>query len=577
MKKLYILFLTFSISLISQQSYIDYQSPFHPTVSKSGMVVSQNYLSSDIGVQILEKGGNAVDAAVAVGFSLAITLPRAGNLGGGGFMLVYIKEKDEIFYIDYRSKSPLNSSIENIFDIAKSRKFKPQDFTNDMFDKTRYGYKAPAVPGTVAGLLEAHKNFGKLPLQEVLEPVIKQAEQGIIVSYDLSKAIEDTEQLKADPESFKIYFRDGKAIKQNSIFRRPDLAKTFKIISKQGRDGFYKGEVAENILKAMNVNGGLFSMKDFESYEAKFSSPIAASYRGNLVFTAGPPSGGGITLLTALNVLSYFDLSKFMSDSALTYHLLSEAIRRGHNNRSHFVGDPEYFNVPIEDLLSKNRIEHLVKSIDLKKATKSTVVKPFELTTESRDTTHFSIIDKDGNAVSNTYTLGYSFGSGVTIPGTGILMNNQMNNFAYRHGDKSIRGRGASTGNRFEAGKKPMSTMAPTMIFDKNNNLMLITGSPGGSLIPAAILRVISGVIDFNLDIGQATMLPRVHKDWPTTGILYERTLNADSIAGIRKIGHKMTPEHTMGSTQSIHIVDGVNYGYADLRRPNSSVATQVN
>ena len=577
MKKLYILFLTFSISLISQQSYIDYQSPFHPTVSKSGMVVSQNYLSSDIGVHILEKGGNAVDAAVAVGFSLAITLPRAGNLGGGGFMLVYIKEKDEIFYIDYRSKSPLNSSIENIFDIAKSRKFKPQDFTNDMFDKTRYGYKAPAVPGTVAGLLEAHKNFGKLPLQEVLEPVIKQAEQGIIVSYDLSKAIEDTEQLKADPESFKIYFRDGKAIKQNSIFRRPDLAKTFKIISKQGKDGFYKGEVAENILKAMNVNGGLFSMKDFESYEAKFSSPIAASYRGNLVFTAGPPSGGGITLLTALNVLSYFDLSKFMSDSALTYHLLSEAIRRGHNNRSHFVGDPEYFNVPIEDLLSKNRIEHLVKSIDLKKATKSTVVKPFELTTESRDTTHFSIIDKDGNAVSNTYTLGYSFGSGVTIPGTGILMNNQMNNFAYRHGDKSIRGRGASTGNRFEAGKKPMSTMAPTMIFDKNNNLMLITGSPGGSLIPAAILRVISGVIDFNLDIGQATMLPRVHKDWPTTGILYERTLNADSISGIRKIGHKMTPEHTMGSTQSIHIVDGVNYGYADLRRPNSSVATQVN
>ena len=577
MKKLYILFLTFSISLISQQSYIDYQSPFHPTVSKSGMVVSQNYLSSDIGVQILEKGGNAVDAAVAVGFSLAITLPRAGNLGGGGFMLVYIKEKDEIFYIDYRSKSPLNSSIENIFDIAKSRNFKPQDFTNDMFDKTRYGYKAPAVPGTVAGLLEAHKNFGKLPLQEVLEPVIKQAEEGIIVSYDLSKAIEDTEQLKADPESFKIYFRDGKAIKQNSIFKRPDLAKTFKIISKQGRDGFYKGEVAENILKAMNINGGLFSIKDFESYEAKFSSPIAASYRGNLVFTAGPPSGGGITLLTALNVLSYFDLSKFMSDSALTYHLLSEAIRRGHNNRSHFVGDPEYFNVPIEDLLSKNRIEHLVKSIDLKKATKSTVVKPFELTTESRDTTHFSIIDKDGNAVSNTYTLGYSFGSGVTIPGTGILMNNQMNNFAYRHGDKSIRGRGASTGNRFEAGKKPMSTMAPTMIFDKNNNLMLITGSPGGSLIPAAILRVISGVIDFNLDIGQATMLPRVHKDWPTTGILYERTLNADSISGIRKIGHKMTPEHTMGSTQSIHIVDGVNYGYADLRRPNSSVATQVN
>ena len=568
---------TLTTAIGAQQSYIDYQSPFHPTVSKYGMVVSQNHLSSKIGVQILNKGGNAVDAAVAVGFSLAVTLPRAGNLGGGGFMLVYLKERDEIFYIDYRSKSPLNSSIENIFDLAKSSNLKPQDFTNDMFDKTRYGYKAPAVPGTVAGLLEAHEKFGKLSLQEILEPVIKQAEEGIIVSYDLSKAIEDTKQLKFDPESLKIYFNNGEAIKENSIFKRPDLAKTFRNISKKGKNGFYKGEVAENIIKAMNANGGLFSKEDLENYEATFSSPLIASYRGNLVFTAGPPSGGGITLLTALNILSYFDLSKFKSDSALTYHLLSEAIRRGHNNRSHYVGDPEYFNVPVNELLSKDRIEHLVKSIDLKKATKSTVVKPFELITESRDTTHYSIIDTEGNAVSNTYTLGYSFGSGVTIPGTGILMNNQMNNFAYRYGDKSIRGRAASTGNRFEAGKKPMSTMAPTMVFNKNNDLMLITGSPGGSLIPASILRVISGVIDFNLDIGQATMLPRVHKDWPTTGILYERTLNADSINGIRKIGHKMTPEHTMGSTQSIHIKDGVNYGYADLRRPNASVATQAN
>ena len=573
---LYIIFI-FSQQIFSNQSYIDYQSPYHPVVSNSGMVVSQNFLSSDIGIEILNKGGNAVDAAVAVGFSLAITLPRAGNLGGGGFMLVYIKEKNEIFYIDYRSKSPLNSSINKIFDISKNKKIDPKDFTNDIFDKTRYGYKAPAVPGTVAGLIEAHEKFGKLTLEEVLEPVIKQAKDGIVVSYDLHKAIEDTDQLKSDPESSRIYFNKGTAIEENSIFKRPDLAKTLTRISEYGRDGFYKGEVAEKIVLAMKQNGGMFSLKDFEEYKATFSDPIVASYRGNLVFTAGPPSGGGITLLTALNVLSYFDLKKFNSDSALTYHLLSEAIRRGHNNRSHFVGDPEYFNVPVDQLLSKKRTEHLVKSIDLKKATKSTVVKPFELITESRDTTHYSIIDSDGNAVSNTYTLGYSFGSGVTIPGTGILMNNQMNNFAYRYGDKSIRGRSASTGNRFEPGKKPMSTMAPTMIFNKDGELSLITGSPGGSLIPAAILRVVTGVIDFELDIGQATMLPRVHKDWPTTGILHERTLNADSIRGIRNIGHKMTPEHTMGSTQSIHIVDGVNYGYADLRRPNASVSTQAN
>ena len=561
----------------SQQSYIDYLSPYHPVATSSGMVVTQNHLSSDIGIEILNKGGNAVDAAVAVGFSLAITLPRAGNLGGGGFMLVYMKEKNEIFYIDYRSKSPLNASIDSIFEL-KGKKIKPSDFKDEMYDTTRYGYKAPAIPGTVAGLLEAHKNFGKLTLEEVLAPAIRQAKNGIKVSYDLEKAIEDTAQLRKDPESLSIYFPNGEAVKENSIFKRPDLEKTLNIIATEGVDGFYKGDIAKSMVMAMNENNGLFTMKDFESYEAQIREPIIGSYRDNLVFTSGPPSGGGITLLTALNILSYFDLAKFKSDSALTYHLLAEALRRGHNNRSHFVGDPDYFDVPVSQLLSKERTKELAKTIDLKKATKSTVVKPLELTTESRDTTHYSIIDNEGNAVSNTYTLGYSFGSGVTIPGTGILMNNQMNNFAYRYGDKKERGRGASTGNRFEPGKNPMSTMAPTMIFNKEGELMLVTGSPGGSLIPAAILRVITGIIDFDLDIGQATMLPRVHKDWPTTGILYERTVNSDVVRIINKrIGHKMTPEHTMGSTQSIHIIDGVNYGYADLRRPGASVSSQEN
>ena len=566
-----------SLNAFAKQSYIDYVSPYHPVVGKSGMVVSQNNLSSDIGIEILNKGGNAVDAAVAVGFSLAITLPRAGNLGGGGFMLVYLKEKNEIFYIDYRSKSPLNSSIENIFDL-NGKTIKPKDFTNDMFNKTRYGYKAPAIPGTVAGLLEAHEKFGKLPLEEVLAPAIRQARNGITVSYDLEKAIEDTHQLKKDPESLKIYFKDGYAIKENSTFKRPDLEKTFQLIATNGKKGFYEGDIAIKMVEAMNANGGLFTLEDFKNYKVEISEPIVASYRGNLVFTAGPPSGGGITLLTALNVLSFYDLNKYNSDSAITYHLTSEALRRGHNNRSHFVGDPDYFDVPVTQLLSKERTMELAKSIDIKKASKSTVVKPLELIKESRDTTHFSIIDKDGNAVSNTYTLGYSFGSGVTIPDTGILMNNQMNNFAYRYGDKNIRGRSASTGNRFEPGKSPMSTMAPTMVFNEEGDLMLITGSPGGSLIPAAILRVITGVVDFNLDIGQATMLPRVHKDWPTTGILYERTLNSDVVRIINKtIGHKMTPEHTMGSTQSIHIINGTNYGFADLRRPNASVSIQTN
>jgi len=574
-----LLIITFSINT-SSRSYIDYESPYHPVVGKSGMVVSQNYLSSDIGIEILNIGGNAVDAAVAVGFSLAITLPRAGNLGGGGFMLVYIKEKNEIFYIDYRSKSPLNSNLENIFNIkddsGKNFETVPKNFDSKKYDLVDTGYKASAVPGTVAGLLEAHSRFGKLKLKDILEPVIKQAKQGIVVSYDLSKAIESTPRLANDPESKKIYFDNDTPIQQYSLLKLPDLANTLTLISKHGKDGFYKGETAKKIVEAMQKNNGLMSLNDFSDYKAYIKKPISTEYRGNKVYTAGPPSGGGITLLTALNILSYFDLAKYKSNSVMTYHLFSEALRRGHNNRSSEVGDPLYYDVPTSELLSEKRTKELVKSISLKRSTKTSVIKPINILNESRDTTHYSIIDSYGNAVSNTYTLGASFGSGVTIPGTGVLMNNQMNNLMYRSGDVEKEGRGVSPGNRFKPGKRPMSTMAPVMIFNKKDELTLITGSPGGSYIPGAILRVITGVIDFNLNIGDATMLPRVHKDWPYEGIDYEKTLSSDIVKSLNKLGHKTSLNKTMGSTQSVHIVDGIKYGYSDLRRPNASVAVQL-
>jgi gamma-glutamyltranspeptidase/glutathione hydrolase len=574
-----LLIITFSINT-SSRSYIDYESPYHPVVGKSGMVVSQNYLSSDIGIEILNIGGNAVDAAVAVGFSLAITLPRAGNLGGGGFMLVYIKEKNEIFYIDYRSKSPLNSNLENIFNIkddsGKNYETVPKNFDSKKYDLVDTGYKASAVPGTVAGLLEAHSRFGKLKLKDILEPVIKQAKQGIVVSYDLSKAIESTPRLANDPESKKIYFDNDTPIQQYSLLKLPDLANTLTLISKHGKDGFYKGETAKKIVEAMQKNNGLMSLNDFSDYKAYIKKPISTEYRGNKVYTAGPPSGGGITLLTALNILSYFDLAKYKSNSVMTYHLFSEALRRGHNNRSSEVGDPLYYDVPTSELLSEKRTKELVKSISLKRSTKTSVIKPINILNESRDTTHYSIIDSYGNAVSNTYTLGASFGSGVTIPGTGVLMNNQMNNLMYRSGDVEKEGRGVSPGNRFKPGKRPMSTMAPVMIFNKKDELTLITGSPGGSYIPGAILRVITGVIDFNLNIGDATMLPRVHKDWPYEGIDYEKTLSSDIVKSLNKLGHKTSLNKTMGSTQSVHIVDGIKYGYSDLRRPNASVAVQL-
>ena len=558
--------------LYSGQDYIDYPHPFHPTSSTSGMVVSQNALSSDIGIEILDMGGNAVDAAVAVGFSLATTLPRAGNLGGGGFMLIYIKEKDEIFYIDYRSKSPRNASIEKLLGVKKI-----PERNSERWERVDYTYLASAVPGTVYGLLEAHKNFGRLDLEEIMKPVIAQAEEGIVVSSDLSYVIGVTPQLKSDKESYSIYFKDKEPLKEFSIMKRPDLANTFKQISKNGIKGFYEGEVANKIVNAMSENNGLITHDDLKNYKSFFRMPIAINYKGHKVFTAAPPSGGGITLLTSLSILNNIDINKYKSDSTKTYHFLAESLRRGHNNRSHFVGDPDYFDVPISELLSTKRIKELVSSIDSNKASPVEDVKAFKKQKESKDTTHFSIIDKEGNAVSNTYTLGLSFGSGVTIPGTGILMNSQMNNFAYRYGDKNEIGRAASPGNRFEPGKKPMSTMAPTMVFDKDNKLYLVTGSPGGSDIPAAILRVVTGVIDFNLDIGEATMLPRIHKDWPYTGLEHERAVSRDIVRRLKSMGHETEYEMTIGSTQSIHVVDGVNTGFADLRRPNAGVSAQSN
>ena len=569
MRNLLITFLF--VSSLNSTDYIDYLHPFHPTKSKDGMVVSQSALSSDIGVKILDMGGNAVDAAVAVGFSLATTLPRAGNLGGGGFMLVYLKEREEIFYIDYRSKSPINSSIEKLLGTKKI-----PDRNSSLWERVDYTYLASAVPGTVYGLLEAHKNFGSLDLEQIMQPVIEQAENGIVVSSDLNYVIEVTPQLRADKESLSIYFRDGKALEESSIMKRPDLANTFKEISKNGTKGFYEGVIAEKIVDAMKKNNGLITTEDLKNYKSFFRMPIAMNYKGYKVFTAAPPSGGGITLLTALSILNNIDIKKYKSDSTKTYHFLAESLRRGHNNRSHFVGDPEYFDVPISDLLSKKRIAELFKTIDSNKASSIDQVKAYEPRREGKDTTHFSIIDKDGNAVSNTYTLGLSFGSGVTIPDTGILMNSQMNNFAYRYGDKDDIGRGASPGNRFEPGKKPMSTMSPTIIFDKNDDLFLVTGSPGGSDIPAAILRVITGVIDFELDIGEATMLPRIHKDWPYRGLEHERAVSRDIVRRLKSMGHKTEYEMTIGSTQSIHVVEGINNGFADLRRPNAGVAVQI-
>ena len=550
----------------TQSSLIDYSHPYHPTYTQSGIVVSQNYLSSDIGVEILNKGGNAVDAAIAVGFSLTATLPRAGNIGGGGFMQVFIAKDKTILTIDFRSMAP---------ELA-TREFYQNAIREDD-DVTRKGFKAIAVPGTVAGLFKAHELYGSLPMIDLIQPTITLLEKGVPITQDLYLAINKGRYIKNDPESNKIYKEnltlDGK-------LKNPDLVATLKAIQKEGRDGFYKGSIADLIHDQMVKNNGLIRKSDLANYKVNLYSPIGTSYRGKKVYAMGAPSGGGVVILTALNVLECFQLSQLTPNSAQTYHLLAEAMKFGHHNRSKYVGDPSFSEIPYDMLLSKDLACDKAKRINLKEASspKKTARTGDEINNsykESKDTTHYSIVDKDGNAVAVTYTLGYSFGSGVTIPGTGILTNNQMNNFAQNYGVKDSYFRSSSPANKLDPLKRPMSTMSPVMVFDSKGNLELITGSPGGSQIPGVILQVLINNIEFNLDIGAATMVPRIHQDSQSLSMEYEKFLSEDTLRILRSYGHKLKISDTMGSTQSIEIKDGIKYGYADLRRPDAKVSIQ--
>ena len=563
-KNILVAILIGSVNLSAQVSYIDYLSPFHPTIGQSGMVVSQNQASSDIGIQILDMGGNAVDAAVAVGFSLAITLPRAGNLGGGGFMLVYLKDEDKTVAVDFRSASPKNITQDDFL------------FLKNNYDQRRYGYKASGVPGTVAGLIQTHERYGKLPLRRILKPVINQARKGLDVSYDLNQAIGSAKQIALDVESTNIYLQDNDPVSEHSKMIRKDLAWTINEIAKNGGEAFYEGSIAKKIIQAMNENDGYISAKDLREYQPRFSEPIKTTYRGSTVFAHPPPAGGAAVLLESLNILENFSVADMGAQSAQFLHLFAEALQRGHMDRSRFMGDPEFYDVPIQKIISKKRANTLAKEINLASVTPPGDLNPDSLFYEGENTTHYSIVDKDGNAVSNTYTLGYSFGSGVTIPGTGILMDNQMNNFAYQYGEEGIIDRSASEGNKFEPGKRPMSTMTPVIVFDENNALKLISGSPGGALIPAAVLRVITGIIDFDLNLGEATMLPRIHKDWPYKSLRIEKGISSDTKKVLESFGHELEESKTMGSTQSILISSQGIEGYADLRRPNAGVAIQV-
>ena len=555
----YLLLLLLSFEGLSQtrtQTTLDYQNRIHPEISSDFMVVSQNTHATEAGYEILKKGGNAVDASVAVGFALAVTLPRAGNLGGGGFVLIYDKEKDDVTSIDYRSAAPKSA-------------------TSDLFIQdnsvVRFGHLVNAVPGSVAGLLKAHQDHGTMPLADLLMPAIRLARDGFEVTHDLNYVLEwGKESMLSNEESNnKFYSANKDPIEIKSTFKQPNLAKSLFMISKKGADVFYRGEIAKWISEESLANGGLITLEDMASYEAKYREPIETSYRGYKIISMAPAASGGLVLLQTLNILENFDLKDSGHNSAKTIHILSEAMQRAYADRAEYHGDPDFYDVPIKQILSKQYSKDLSDQISGMRTPDGQIyegdLKKYD---ESPDTTHFSIIDSKGNAVSNTYTLGSSFGSGVTIKKGGFLMNNQMRNFSHFYGRDDMQ-YGTSEANKLEPGKRMISTQTPTLVFEPNGDLFMILGSPGGGRIPNIITQVISNVIDHEMSFTEAVIAPRINQRLEGN-LQLETGFSPDTISLLIERGHKVESSNTMGSVQAIFLDQGNIFGVADTRRPGA-------
>lgn len=541
------------------QSIIRYDSIHHPVAASGGMVVSQNEAASEIGRQILRKGGNAVDAAVAMGFALAVTLPRAGNLGGSGFMLVHMAGSggpDSVAALDFRSVAPA---------AASSDEFRGDD-GEILRDALTFGPRAAGVPGTVAGLEDAWRRFGALSWRETLAPAIELAEEGIVISDDLAYALSEAlAVMRRYPSSMAAYAReDGSAWAAGETLVQPDLAWSLRQISDHGAEAFYRGAIAEKIAAYMEQAGGLIAAGDLAAYRVSVREPIATDYRGHRVVTMPPSSVGGLALLQMLNVLGHYDMARLPQGSAASLHVLAETMKLANANRREGIGDTDFVEVPIAGMLSASLAREMAARISPDRATPVEEISPEDaFPYESRDTTQVSVVDGEGNAVSLTYTLGYSFGSGLVVPGTGIILDNQMRNFSIRDPDVHA--------NRMEPGKRVVSTMTPTMVFDGDDRLFLVTGTPGGSRIHNVILQLIVNTVDYGMNIAEATHAPRIYQAWREPELGVERGVGADSLRLLEAMGHEIEIQQTMGSTQSIVLSEGLLYGAADPRRPGAA------
>ena len=558
MKKIITSLLIFSVFVDS--SIFNSQSLIHPEVNRNGMVVTQHYLATDVGAKILEDGGNAYDASIAVAFALAVVLPRAGNIGGGGFMVMYDKEANENFSIDYREMAPRLASKDMFLNDDGSVNKK----------RAREGILSIGVPGTVYGMWEVHKKFGSISWKKLIEPAIKLAEEGFIMSPFMVDALNRRYKKLSNYQNFKDIFYEDYPVAMDSRLIQKDLANTLSIIANKGVKGFYEGEIAQKIVQDMKDKNGLISSYDLKNYRPIWRRPIKGNFEKYEIITMGPPSSGGIHIIQMLNILEKFNLKELGHNSASYGALLSEVMKYAYADRSKYLADPDYFEVPVAQLTSKRYAEKIYNKIAVNKVTPSSEILPGSLIPhESEDTTHFSIADKFGNVTSNTYTLNSGYGSGVIIEGTGILMNNEMDDFVSAPGVPNQFGLLGGEANKIEPFKRPLSSMTPTLVF-KDNVPVLATGSPGGSVIITAVLQFLLNTLVFEMEISDATIAPRVHQQWGPDILFLEKGFDINAGKQIESYGQKIMISGPRTSLESLQIKENLFYGFGDTRRPDS-------
>ena len=537
-----------------------------PVRARHGMVASTNEVASRVGVDVMRRGGNAVDAAIAVAFALAVTHPAAGNLGGGGFMLIRLKDGRSTA-IDYREMAPLAAHRDVYLD-KDGNVIKGEG-------GSLVGYRAAGVPGTVRGMELALKKYGsgKLTWAQLVEPARRLAANGFTVTYSLARSLHSTrEYLSTYAETKRIYLRGGNFYKEGEIFRQPELATTFARLQRLGPNEFYEGETARLIVADMKRNNGLMTMEDLRGYVAKERIPVRGTYRGHEIISMPPPSSGGAVLIEMLNILEGFDLKKLEASSSDRYHLMAEAMRRAFADRAEYMGDTDFVKVPVAGLIDKPYAASLRATINLDRASTSAEVRAGRPAGyESEDTTHFTVVDAEGNAVSNTYTLNDSYGSAAVVKGTGMLLNDEMDDFAVKPGTPNMYGLIQGERNAVAPKKRPLSAMTPTIVLRKDGSLWFTIGSPGGPTIINTVLCVITNVIDYEMNIQQAIDAPRIHHQWLPDEVVGEPFgLSGDTQRALISRGHKLAEKpRYLGDAEGIMIEEktGTRLGATDPRR----------